>query len=571
MRLLQLTSDNSRFNTINFNEDLSIVVGTQLSEEQKKSINGIGKSLSLNLIHYLFGATFKSESEKKLKSFLASYGCFYLHLTHLGEEYTIRKDFSKPEYYINDIKTTQKDYPKRLKEIFFGEDFPLKFKSVLNCFSRRYSSDLGMVYYNNILTQQARPQEDYYQQRTNLFLLGIDISLVEESFKIKEKISMLKKAQTTVAEYEKALDKANINDIKDERQKLEQQVKEFIIAENYNELKAEADALTNQINEFRNKIFYDTKKLKTKQINYEKSEYVDIDVDKIEALFNEASFFFEEKISKRLDDAQKFHSNLLENRRKRLKIEIATLEITLNALEKEMNSLSEKRDSILKDLNSKGALEERDSIKDRIKTLEQEEKDLEKYEHILNEFRKDSVDLELENAAIKKKSLIYLDKMHDYLISVEVSFRNLVKEFYDNQGGSLKIEESPTAKYLFNINSHIPKEGSQGVGEVKVFCYDVLLYLLNKDLLGFLAHDGCLFSEMDRRQQATIFKIIIKLVKKEGLQYYLNIGDSTLSAILNDRTIDILSEEEKEFIKKRIVLELHDDKEEHWLFGKSFD
>lgn len=569
MRLLQLTSSNSSFNTINFNEDLSIVVGTQLSEEQKKSINGIGKSMSLNLIHYMFGGSFSTTSEKKLKEFLSKYGTFSLHLKHSGEEYTIKKDFSKPEYYINGDKVLQKDYSAVLKGIFLTSGSPIKFKSIFNCFARRHSNKVS--YYSNILTQQGMLPTDYYQQKTNLFLLGIDISLVEESCIIKEKIAKLKKAQDTVSEYESALDKANINDIKDERLKLEQQLKEFIIAENYNELKSEADELTNVINDFRNKIYYDTKKLKIKQLNFEKSEYVDVDVEKIETLFNEANFFFEQKISKRLDEAQKFHSNLLENRRKRLKIEIATLEVTLDELEKEMSTLSEKRDSILKDLNSKGALEERDSIKDRIKTLEEEEKDLEKYEHILNEFKKDSVDLELENAAIKKKSLIYLDEVHDYLVSVEISFRNLVKEFYDNQGGSFKIEESPKAKYLFNINTHIPKEDSQGVGEVKIFCYDILLYLLNKDLLGFLAHDGCLFSEMDRRQQATIFKIIVKLVKEEGLQYYLNIGDSTLNSILEDTTTKILSDEEKEFIKSKIVLELYDDKEENWLFGKSFD
>ena len=69
MQLLKLTSSNPKFNTINFEKGLNIVVGTQLTKEQKKSINGIGKSMSLSLIHYLFGSSFKSKSEIKLKEF----------------------------------------------------------------------------------------------------------------------------------------------------------------------------------------------------------------------------------------------------------------------------------------------------------------------------------------------------------------------------------------------------------------------------------------------------------------------------------------------------------------------
>jgi uncharacterized protein YydD (DUF2326 family) len=570
MRLLQLTSSNPKFNSITFNKELSIIVGTQLSKERKKSINGIGKSMSLNLIHYMFGAEFKSPSEKKLEQYLSKYGQFELSLIDKDIIYTIRKNFSSSEFYINDEKVIKTKYRDKLKELFLSTELDISFKQLFNCFARRYSSDKGMIYYSNILSQQGRPLEDYYQQFTNLYLLNIDMSLVKESFSIRDKLDKLKNAEKTVKEYEEALDKTNINDIRDERVNLETQLDSFIIAENYDILKNQADILTNQINEFRNKVFYSTKKLQTKKLNYDKSEYVDIDIDKIESLFNEANFFFKQNISKRLDEAQKFHNNLLANRKKRLKDEISILEIEIEELDKDMKELAFKRDTILKDLNNKGALEERDSLKDRIKTLYEEEKNLERYEHILSDFREDKVNLDVEEALVRKKSLTYLNSIHKNLLNTETLFRNLVKEFYDNEGGVFKLEQAPSAKYLFNIISHIPKEGSQGVNEVKIFCYDVLLYLLNPDLLGFLAHDGCLFSEMDRRQQSTILKVVINLTKNYNLQYFLNIGDSTLNSILKEEN-DILNKTEKDFIKECIVLELSDDDEKNWLFGESFD
>lgn len=571
MQLLKLTSSNPKFNTINFEKGLNIVVGTQLTKEQKKSINGIGKSMSLSLIHYLFGSKFKSKSEIKLKEFLSKYGEFELSFIHKGNEHIIKKNFSQNEYYLDGKKVTQTNFPKELNKLFLGnEEAKPSFKQILNCFARKHSSETG--YYSNILTQQARPIEDYYQRYTNLFLLKLDLKLVEESYSVKNKLEKLEKAKTTIQEYKKALDSSNINDLKDEIIKLEGQLKNFIIAENFDLLKQKADDLTAQLNEIRNKMFFNDKTLKRKELSLEDSKNTNIDNSKIENIFSEANFFFKEMVTKRLEEAQEFHKNLISNRKKRLTIEINELKLLLIKLHADKEIIYTERDSILKDLNNSGALEERDSIKDRIKTLENKKNDLEKYENILKDFKKDKSNLDVRNAVLKQESIVYLDKKQIEHNEIEKIFRDLVKQFYDNEGGSFKIEEAPSAKYLFNINSHIPKDGAQGVGEVKIFCYDVLLYLLNKNLLGFIAHDGCIFSEMDPRQKTTIFKVILELIKDDNFQYFLNIGENTLNEILDDNNqINILTEEEKETIRKSIRLTLSDKEDKNWLFGESFD
>lgn len=570
MKLLQLTSNNPKFRTLNFKPSLNMIVGSQLTAEQKKSINGIGKSMSLTLIHYILGSSFKSDADKKLKEYLAGYGEFQLSLLHKSKEYTIKKDFSKPEFYINDEKITPKKYPEKLTELFLNSNHPIGFRQIFNCFARRYSSEVS--YYSNVLAQQARPLEDYSQRLTNLFLLGIDTSLVHKNNKIKENLSTLKKAEDAIREYEKALDKTNINDLKDEIKRLTEALDSFIIAENYDQFKKEANQLTEHLNELRNIIYFTTKKLRLKELNFNNSENINIDTQKIEELYKEANFFFEKYITKRLEEAQEFHNNLINNRKKRLEIEIKDLNIELDKLTLQMKQTSEKRDNILKDLNNVGALEEWNSIKDRVKTLEAEKKDLEKYEHILSDFKKEKSGLEVQEAIVKQESISYLEKQHAAFDKLEENFRDLVKQFYDNEGGRFKITEAPNARYLFNINSHIPKEGSQGVGEVKIFCYDVLLYLLNKNLLNFLAHDGCIFSEMDKRQKSTIFKIIVRLVKENELQYFLNIGDSTLNEVLEHQNeINILDKEDIDFISQSKILELHDKEPKHWLFGESFN
>lgn len=559
MRLLQLNSSNPNFKTINFKPGINIIAGLQLSEEDKKSINGIGKSMSLKLIHYIFGATL----DAKAKSFLVGYGSFHLHLMHNGKEHMFSKDFSKPEFYIDDVKYTKKAYPSKLTELFLGEDSSVSFRQMMNVFARRF----GGTYYSDVLTQQGTSPTDYSQRFANLFLLGVDTVLVKKKKNIKEKINKLKDATKAIKGYEEELDKTNLNDLKDEIIRLKTKKEQFVIAENYTAMKDEADLMTEELNEIRDFIYQSRKQLKKKEVNLELSENIDIDIEQVIELYNEAKFFFEEKIVTRLEDAQEFHNTLVLNRKKRLNIEILELEEAIEAGEKELESISTNRDGIIKDLSNTGALEEYNSLIEHIKSLETEIEQLEKFEVILQDFKRDQSTYELENAKIKDKSIKYLDREKTKFEAIEIKFRDLVKKFYDNHGGSLKIKETGDAQYLFDIDVSIPRDGSQGVGEVKLFCYDVLLYQLNKDLLGFLAHDGVLFSEMDTRQASKIFKILLELQDtEENFQYFLNIGEHTLDTVL-----ETLDEHQEKSIKESIILELYDKDPKQWLFGEAFN
>ena len=80
-----------------------------------------------------------------------------------------------------------------------------------------------------------------------------------------------------------------------------------------------------------------------------------------------------------------------------------------------------------------------------------------------------------------------------------------------------------------------------------------------------MAHDGYIFSEMDPRQKATIFKVILELIQNYDLQYFINIGESSLEEVLEQK---ILKDSEKEQISKSIILELYDKDPKNWLGGQ---
>ena len=408
MKLLQLTSDNPKFKTLNFKSTLNIVAGLQLTEEEKKTINSIGKSLTLTLVTLMFGGKLdtKNPKDKKLKKFLSTYGMFYLTFTHKNQEYEIKKDFSNPKFYINNEEISQNKYTTELTKIFIEKESDLSFRQVFNSFVRRFGGD----YYSSPIRQQGMPLTDYDQRVNNLKLLHIDTNLVKENFKIRDKISKLEKAEEFIKEYSDALDKVNLKDLKDEYATLIEDKSNFIIAKNYDNIKIEADNLTEELNVLRNTIQKIKNGLEKKQQNLLVSENIDIDANEIENLYSEVSFFFDKKITKRLKDAQKFHNTLISNRKNRIKVEIEELTLEKDELSDKIDSLSIKRDEKLILLDSSGALEEYHAIEEKIKELYQEIEKLTKYKKILSEFKKDKSELDVESSLIKQKSILYLEK-----------------------------------------------------------------------------------------------------------------------------------------------------------------
>lgn len=569
VKLLKLSCDNPKFRTLDFKEGLNLVVGRQITKDNKKSINGIGKSMSLNMIHYMLGAGFKTESQKKLKSYLEKYGEFSLTLSHRNRSYVIKKDFNQPHFFVNNNKITQTDFPKELKKIFLSEDFQFGFKPMFNCFARRYMNDAN--YYANTLAQQNQPLSDYNQKSINLFLLKMDFELLRRYGDIHQKYNELNKTKTSMKNIIKIPNARNLKDIFDEIRELQNKLDNFVIATNFDELKQRADDLTEKLNEIRNEIYSIGERIKLKQSNYESSHIINIDTSKIVDLYKEAKFFFEDKIIRRIEDVQRFHTELLENRRNRLSAEIQELKNSLPELQKKQKQVAIERDGLIKVLDNSGALEERDSINNRIHELQLLAQDLEKYNSIVKEINGNLIDCEAEKAKTKQEARDYLENMNDQIEAIEQTFRGFVKKFYEHNGGILSIKQTRDAKYLFDINVDVPKQDSQGVNEVKTFCYDILLYSLNKNLFGFLAHDGYIFSEMDKRQQSTIFKVALELIQNNELQYFLNTSFDTLETILDkNNEINILNEKEKDQIRNSIILELTDEKPSDWLFGEEF-
>lgn len=571
MKLLKLSSNNPKFQTVRFSSGLNIVAGLQVSESEKETYNGVGKSFSLTLIHMMFNAKLKTQgqSEKKILNFLKNYGTFFLDFEVNGRGHQISKNFKETHYYIDDRKVRITNYSGELTKLMVDVNpgANISFKNILNAFARRY----GGSYYEDAALQQGQPTTNFHQNLVNFWLLGLDTRLVVEKKSINERLKKLKTLRGEIEAFEEGIETNNIKDLKDELDIVKQQKDAFVIAENYDKFEANADALTQQINGFRDDRQRLINSLTIKNKSLVQAKALDIDLDKVTRVYEEAQFFFKEQVKVRLGEAQTFHQNLMNNRVSRFESEIASLTAKIELLDIKIKPIEKSRDLILKDLSSKGALDEYNSINERIKTIEAQISELGKYAELIESFKNDEAALELKSAELKANATTYLHDSNQKLDVIENTFRRLVKRFYQNQGGNLTVTLAKDAKYLFDLDVFVPKDGSQGVNEVKIFCYDFLLYELNPRLLGFIAHDGCIFSEMDPRQKSTIFKVALDYINHMDLQYFVNIGQSSLEEVLDrENKLNILNDEQKRQIKQGVRLELYDKDPENWLFGQSF-
>ena len=120
----------------------------------------------------------------------------------------------------------------------------------------------------------------------------------------------------------------------------------------------------------------------------------------------------------------------------------------------------------------------------------------------------------------------------------------------------------------FDIDAHIQGDASDGIGETKIFCFDmtVLLSQMNHNVK-FVMHDNRLFQGIDPRQRAELFRIANELTLANGYQYVASLNDHNL---LDMKSIMEPAEFESIF-SSNTVLELTDDSEAGKLLGITVD
>lgn len=572
MKLIRLSANMPSFHTVHFKDGINIIVGKQLektSTNEGKTYNGVGKSLILHLIHFCLGATNTiPEFTEKLPDWI-----FTLEFKIDNTTYTASRsvkeqskiNFCNKSIKLNEMRTIMLKLCFNIDEKINN----LTFTTLFSRFIRRYRE--CYTHFDKYVLKE----NEYQSLINNCYLLGIDIDEVINKHILNEKQKIITNTRKTInkdPDFKKYyLGESNpeidISDIKDSIEILKERIRNFNVSDNYHELQEEANDKSYQKKQLENKHFLIKNNIKNIEQSLENKSY--IKDDEIINLYEKAKIEIPDMVKKRLEQVLSFHHKLLETRNLRLYKELNKNKAQLKEINNSIEILGKRMDELIKYLDSHGALDEYDTLNEELRNLENKLEKVQSYQNLKKKYDTDDLEIKQEFIEKDKDTILLLETLNEHLSKLKSTYRNYVKYFYPRKSSGLVIEVNSGKNSLrYNIEARIEDDASDGVNEVRIFCFDLLILTTKQSNMRFMAHDSRLFSNMDHRQRALLFKLINEVTSLNNLQYICSINEDTLSSIKP------LLDNENEYdniINKNIILELTDDSPKSKLLGIQVD
>lgn len=574
MQLISLYSNQESFRSVEFNlAGPSFIVARQKNpgtNDDGKTYNGVGKSLLVRIIHFCLGA-----SENNYKSFCEQLTdwVFYLDFKVNVQQFTVKRRVSEPnKIFLNDEELSIRKFNEKLEALCFSipDDIQyLSFRSLIPFFIRPNKES-----YNDCM-KPSKIGRDYQSLLYNSFLIGLDVNLVEKKYKLRIEQERIKELEQNFKKDALLRDfftgdrdvSLTMRNIEDDITKIENDLNAFQVAEDYHDIQIEADKIERELFGLNNEIMLIKNNIET--IDSALNISSTMSSSDIETIYKEAQVLFPDAVKKTLQEIDLFYSALIENRIRRLSEQKNNL--SLQAKEKSIKSseLSRKLNQSLEYLGKHQALDLFISLSQKISNLKSEKDDLLKYQTLQSEYKTQERQIDKELIDLSEITDKYLVHMEQGSVKIKDYFRILAKKFYPQSIAGLSINTNEGENQLaFNIEPKIESDASDGINNVKLFCYDLTLLFEGKNhCINFIFHDSRLYDGIDERQKTMMFKIIAEVFKKSQKQYIATINQNQLNEIKQNLSPD----EYKAIIEENTVLTLTDDSDAEKLLGITVD
>jgi len=399
--------------------------------------------------------------------------------------------------------------------------------------------------------------------------------LVEEKFKLRKEKERIKNLVKELNQDELLKDFFNQKkdatlegqQVKEDILKLENDLKAFKVADDYYEINKDADKIKLEIEKAKNRITL----IENQILNIEESRRISPDIkrENIEKIYKEASAVFNQESLKTLEDLEKFYKHLSSSREKRLLDKKNELLRSLKDLQNNIEQKKVELDSKLKYLDTHQALDIVLKLKDKLLDLKAKENNIQRYDALISKYQKSKIKTEKDFIASTEKTQYYLDDAKDVIKSTTDFFRELAKRFYPNATAGITVRNNDGDNQIrYDIDAKISADRSDGIGNIKIFCYDLTILLKGfAHRVNCIFHDSRLLSDTDPRQIAELFKILNEFIQVSGKQYILSLNQNQL-----DEVKKYLTEREYQtIIQQNICLELKDELPEDKLLGIQVD
>ncbi len=536
-----VSANRQSFHPVQFTPGLNVILAERTAgSTQKDTRNGLGKSTLIDILDFCLGSR-TTRGKGLLIEPLVGWE-FTVEISLGGNRVKVSRAIDKPNRFVIDGDTAgwveQPDIDKYSGERVFnlerwklllgwalfglprtndGFKYKPSYRSLISYFIRR-----GVDAYADPF-RHTRQQQPWDVQLHAAYLLGLNWENSARWQELRDQDKGLKAIGEAIKTG--AIEGAwgTVGELEAERVQLEAQVESessalqsFNVHPQYEAVQEEADRSTAEIHRLTNENVSDRRRLARfrESIAAEKPP-IDTAIAKIYA---ETGVVFPASVRRTLEEAKEFHFKIVENRRQFLETEINRIARRISQRDEEIKALTLSRARSLEVLSTHGALQEMTKLQER---------------YVETRGKLDRVRariLEIKDLTARKRDIkVYKTELAKVAEQDHEQRRDVwtvpVKLFNENSQALYKtpgrlVIDITDSGVKFDVE--ISRSGSEGVGKMKIFCFDLMLLQLMAQRPGnidFLVHDSGLYDGVDERQRALALERAYEVTERTGTQY----------------------------------------------------
>jgi len=528
--------DKPTFRQVNFTEGLNVVLADRTQESTAKdSRNGLGKSTLIDIIHFCLGSQVRGRT-KELAEALPEW-TFHLDLSVSGTRMTISRSTSSASVvHVSEDGQEAKEWTTPewisfLAESMFGlpkdrQKYAPSFRGLISYFVRN-----GKDAYSSPF-EHARKMKEAEKQVFNAYLLGLEWTIARDWQLLKDKKATLDNLRRAAEQGLIEQMVGSIGELEAKKVQLEarkererRELESFRVHPQYEDIQSQANAITKQIHALMNKNLADDRLTEL----YKSSiiEEREPSAEGVAKVFNEAGIVFPEAVTKRLTDVVEFHEVLIQNRKGFLQQEIERRERSISDRQSRIETITNERAELMSVLRTHGALQEHNRLQQLHANTESQFRDVEHRIAILRKIEEGASAIKIDQETLLKRARQDLDERTELRKAAITLFNANSEALYDAPGNL--IVDVGKAGYKFDVQ--IERSGSQGIDNMKVLCYDLMLaQLWTKRPCSprFLIHDSTIFDGVDERQVAHAIELAAQESQDKGFQYICTLNSDAV-------------------------------------------
>jgi uncharacterized protein YydD (DUF2326 family) len=532
--LHELTSDLPNFKTATFEPGLNIVLAERTKKATKQdSRNAVGKTSLAKTIDFLLGSD--ARGQHVLRRPELEVATYSLALDVGGRrEVASRSPAKLNSIFFDGEYMRLQDWRVELGRGLFGlqgaPDEP-SYRSLISFYVRDVTSGaFGSP------TETHRKQAAIDTEPALAWLFGLDLQLIAKVKEILETERSLKELRKAARDpivgrtIGRAQDlDANIRTLRIEEDRLTSVLADFRVVDQYTEHRAEADRLSAQISHLNDALVMAERQFADIGRAIESEEAEQPDYEYLQDMYGQVDVVLPDSVRRRFNEVAEFHQSVVNNRRRYLESEQASLAERIATDRSRLKELDSQRSDLMRLLEAGGALEtynqlqrELGKINGRLAELEGRRDTVERWENA-NRY------LQLRSAELEVLLSSDLTERAAQVESIGGMFAEFAYRIYGGQRlASLKIDPSRSG---YRLLPTIGGDSSEGVRSIGIFCFDLTMMVTARRAghgPDFLIHDSHLYDSVEARQVASALTLAVEVATEEGFQYIVTINSDDL-------------------------------------------